>query len=322
MTGRGETEKEKRTIHRTEITTAAPAPFDFAGTVYSHGWAVLEPNRWDPGPSVLTRTERLGPGRIVHVTLAGAGSRERPRVRVGVEHTGKLTGREAGTIRRSVRLMLRLDEDLAPFHDLCRRAGPRWREASAGLGRLLRSPTLFEDAIKTICTTNVQWGGTKGMIRRLVQVLGEPGPLSEPADAGLPAAFPTPEAIAGADGRTLDPVRLGYRAPYIRELSQRVASGELDLEALRDMDASTKELRRILLDIQGVGSYAAATLLMLLGRYDYLAVDSVYRAFVSSRYFGGRSVPDSEAAAIYADWGQWKYLGFWFDLWKGLDEEV
>ncbi|MCL7970965.1 MAG: Fe-S cluster assembly protein HesB [marine benthic group bacterium] len=312
----------KATTHRTEITTAAPVPFDFAGTVYSHGWAVLEPNRWHPDRSVLTRTERLGPGRVVYVTLASAGNSEKPRVRVGVEHGGELTRQEAATIRRSVRVMLRLDEDLRPFHELCRRAGPRWREAAAGLGRLIRSPTVFEDAIKTICTTNVQWSGTKGMIQRLVQVLGEPGPLSAPADAGLPAAFPTPEVIAAADGSTLDQVRLGYRAPYIRELSERVASGDLDLDALREPDASTEEVRRILLDIKGVGSYAAATLLMFLGRYDYLAIDSVYRTFVTSRYFGGHAVSDSEAAGVYADWGRWKYLGFWFDLWKGLDEEV
>ena len=46
----------------TRITSAAPTPFDFAGTVYSNGWAVLYPNRWDGDRHALTRTERLGPG--------------------------------------------------------------------------------------------------------------------------------------------------------------------------------------------------------------------------------------------------------------------
>jgi hypothetical protein len=70
-----------------------------------------------------------------------------------------------------------------------------------------------------------------------------------------------------------------------------------------------------------VGPYAAATMLMLLGRYDHLAIDSVYRAFVAKRYFAGRRPSDREAEAIYAGWGSWKYLGYWFDLWQGQDEQ-
>ena len=314
-----------RGLRRTTITTTAPSPFDFAGTAYSHGWAVLEPNCWDGDRLSLTRTERLGCRRVVHLTITGTGSAGGRPVRADVVHEGELRAEEGAAVRRSIRLMFRLDEDLGPFHDLCRKAGPRWEAAGLGLGRLLRSPTVFEDAVKTICTTNVQWGGTKAMVRGLVRHLGEPGPLSF-ADPGQPErkhpnSFPTPQAIATADGRTLNAVRLGYRSPYVRELAERVAGGNLDLEEFRGLDATTDEIRRALLDIRGVGPYAAATMLMLLGRYDHLAIDSVYRAFVAKRYFAGRRPSDREAEEIYAGWGSWKYLGYWFDLWQGQDEQ-
>jgi 3-methyladenine DNA glycosylase/8-oxoguanine DNA glycosylase len=181
---------------------------------------------------------------------------------------------------------------------------------------------VFEDAVKTICTTNVQWGGTRAMARGLTERLGDAGPLSGDAPGAFPNSFPTPAAIAAADGQALDAARLGYRAPYIRELAERVAGGDLNLEELRTAEVSTEEIRSALLDIKGVGPYAAATLLMLLGRYDHLAIDSVYRAFVSKRYFEGRAPSDREAEQVYADWGPWKYLGYWFDLWRGLDEEI
>jgi len=306
----------------TTITSAAPTPFEFAGTVYSHGWAVLHPNRWDGARQALTRTERLGAGRVVHLEVTGTGREDRQRVRIDVRHEGELRAPERKAVRRSIRRMLRLDEDLGPFHAQCRKAGDRWVAASRGLGRLLCSPSVFEDAVKTICTTNVQWGGTKAMVRGLTRELGEAGPLSGDDSGAFPNSFPTPEVIAAADGRTLEEARLGYRAPYVRELAERVTAGDLDLEELRTRDASTEEIRGELLDIKGVGPYAAATLLMLLGRYDHLAVDSVYRAFVSRRYFEGRLPADGEAKEIYADWGRWKYLGYWFDLWQGLDEEV
>ena len=99
-------------------------------------------------------------------------------------------------------------------------------------------------------------------------------------------------------------------------------TGELDLEALATSDLPTSELRKQLLAIKGVGPYAAATMLMLLGRYDEIGVDTVFRDFVGRKYFDGNKPEDSEALAIYADWGRWKYLAYWFDIWQGLDETL
>lgn len=85
--------------------------------------------------------------------------------------------------------------------------------------------------------------------------------------------------------------------------ARAIAAGELDLAALASPALSTTELRRQLLAIKGVGSYAAATLLMLLGRYDKLPMDSVFREFVSRTCFGGAAVDDVTAAS-YAEWGE------------------
>ncbi|MEZ4614459.1 MAG: hypothetical protein R2867_02940 [Caldilineaceae bacterium] len=61
---------------------------------------------------------------------------------------------------------------------------------------------------------------------------------------------------------------------------------------------------------------------MLLGHYGELPIDSEYRTFVARHYFGrgdsgegdgGRNPTDQELAAVYDDWGQWKYLAYWFD---------
>jgi 3-methyladenine DNA glycosylase/8-oxoguanine DNA glycosylase len=256
---------------------------------------------------------------VVDLTIAGRGSVARPRVAIEVAHRGTLSAGERSAIRSRVRRMFRLDEDLAPFHRLCRRFGGRWRVAERGLGRLLRSPSVFEDAVKTLCTTNVQWGGTRAMVARLVDALGEPGPAS---GGEARNAFPTPEAIAGAADRTLEQARLGYRAPYVRELAERVAAGVVDLEALLDAGLPAEEVRRRLMDLKGFGPYATATMLMLLGRYERVAVDSVYRDFVTRRYFPSREPSADELESVYAEWGEWQYLAYWFDLWQGLEEEL
>ncbi|MFP3897648.1 MAG: DNA-3-methyladenine glycosylase family protein [Anaerolineales bacterium] len=295
--------------HTTDLTITPRAPFDFTLTVHSHGWAGLPPTSWDAEEDVLDRMERLRDGEVVRLSIYDAGSVEAPRVAIAVEHAGALSAEQEAEIEGLVRRILRADEDLRPFYALCRERGHPWREIPAGFGRLLRSPTLFEDTVKTICTTNIQWGGTRRMVQGLVDVLGAP----YPGDRSL-HAFPTAEAVAAASPETLtETVRMGYRGPYVHALAKRVASGELDLEGLYHSDLDTPALREKLLSIRGVGPYAAATLLMLIGHYDYLAVDTAFRQFVQARHFDGQRPTDAEARAIYADWGKWKYLAYWFE---------
>ena len=110
---------------------------------------------------------------------------------------------------------------------------------------------------------------------------------------------------------------MGYRSDFVYELSKSVASGRMELKTLCASSLSTSQLKRNLLSIKGVGSYAAATLLMLVGRFDELPIDSVCRDFVTRRYFRGERPTDPEIRQIYEDWGPWKYLAYWFDLWHG-----
>ena len=301
---------------RTHLFITPLPPFNFDFTAYSHGWVVLAPNAWDGARHAVQRVERLSTGNIVQLDITGAGNVEQPQIAVQVKHTLPLTHVEQHEITAAIGRMFRVDEDLSEFYVQCRARGGRWEKLTGGLGHLLRSPTVFEDVVKTICTTNIQWGGTKRMVEGLVSTYGDPCPGDSAA-----RAFPTPQAIAATPPETFtETVRMGYRAPYVHALAQRVASGELDLQALLNADLPTPDLRKRLLAIKGVGPYAAATLLMLLGRYDELAVDTVFRLFVSKKHFEGERPSDAEARAVYDDWGKWKYLAYWFDIWEGLDE--
>ena len=98
-------------------------------------------------------------------------------------------------------------------------------------------------------------------------------------------------------------------------------TGDLDLEGLPTAGMPTAELKKKILGIKGIGNYAAATLLMLLGRYDTLGVDSVCRDFVKKKYFEGRVPSDTEIHAVYENWGEWRSLAYWFELWEGFTGE-
>jgi 3-methyladenine DNA glycosylase/8-oxoguanine DNA glycosylase len=304
-------------VDTTRLALTPPSPFDYEATAQSHGWVELAPNGWDKEQHAVQRVERLSSGQVVFLRITGAGSIDRPEMAIEIRHAGELPPKVQDELITAVGRMFRLDEDLSAFYAMCKERGEPWAKLTTGLGRVLRSPMLFEDVVKTICTINIQWGGTKGMVRRLVSAFGAP----YPGDPAL-RAFPTAEAVAAASPEAFaEAVRMGFRTPYVHTLAQRVASGELDLEALRDPGFSTPELRKKLMGIKGVGPYAAAPLLMLLGRYDELAVDTAFREFVSRKYFAGHQPGDKEAQAIYADWGPWKYLAFWFDIWQGYADQ-
>lgn len=290
------------------LELAARPPFNFQATVLSHGWRRLAPFSWDE--KRLGRVERLSTGRVVK--LAVGENNELTGVIVDIRAKDALTDGELDEIKDKLSWMLRLEEELTDFYGLCEGEPALSHVVKEGKGRVLRSPTVYEDVVKTICTTNCTWRQTEGMVSRLVERLGEAYPL-EPSLR----AFPTPEAVAEVGEKYLQrEVRLGYRASSIDLLSRQVASGDLDLEGLKHSSLETVELYKRLKSIKGVGQYAAAHILTLLGRYDYLGVDTWARKLVSERFFDGAPVTDKEVQEVFAPWGKWRFLAYWFWDWE------
>jgi N-glycosylase/DNA lyase len=275
----------------------------------SHGWSDLLPFAWDGDAGVLRRTELLGDSVVELEFRQGDGG----AVDLAAVSEEALSDDDRGQLVTRARWMLALDEDLDEFYTMCR-SEPRLAHVPAeGRGRILRSASVFEDAVKCICTTNTTWGQTKGMVRRLVETLGKPSPVANRR------AFPGPLAIAAAGEDVLkDQVRLGYRAPYVHQLARTVADGVLDLESVRVSSQPTPELRKELLQLKGIGPYAAAALLVLVGRYDYIGVDSWARKLVSRQFYDGQPVSDKQIQAVFERFGQWRALAYWFYRWDEL----
>jgi 3-methyladenine DNA glycosylase/8-oxoguanine DNA glycosylase len=293
-----------------ELTLPAQPPFSLPAAVHSHGWWQLPPLVYSEGSGSLRYVSQLDSGQVVELRIGEAPG----GVRVEVETP--LTAAEQAEIASQVRWMLNLDLGLTGFYDLARQEPKLAHVETRAQGRILRSPTLFEDVVKTILTTNTAWSGTKRMVQAVVSEFGAPLP-ADPARH----AFPASEQLAASDEQTLRSVgKLGYRAPYVLTLARAVASGDLDLEALKTIDLPTPELRKRLLALKGVGDYAAANLLMLLGRYDYLPVDSWALKVVSHEWHNGEPVGRAEVEAAFERWGPWRGLAYWFWDWSYGEE--
>jgi N-glycosylase/DNA lyase len=277
-----------------ELVGAGGELVDFWRTVNSHGLNDLLPNRIDSVERTLELTLRPGPQTVLVRSL-------RPGVAV-------IEGRAPRRVADAVRHVLRLDEDLSALYvRLAEDPALSW--AANGAGRWMRSQTVFEDVVKTICTTNCAWSGTVRMVSALVDELGET------SDRGR-RAFPTPDAMAAAPERFYrDVARAGYRSAYLRSLAASVASGAIDLEALAaDRELPDEEVARSLLALPGVGPYAAAHVLMLIGRYSHLVLDSWTRPTYAR--LNGRKASDATIERRFRRYGEYAGLAFWLYLTK------
>ncbi len=220
------------------------------------------------------------------------------------ESDGKLQIETDGDekILPKVKHILRFDEDLSGFYKILKREKRLNWIAETSAGRLIRSPNVFEDLVKTICTTNCSWSLTKIMVKNLVEKLGN-------------HAFPTAEQMANvSEDFYRTEIRAGYRSGYFVELAEKVAGGKLNPEAWLTSDLPTNELKKEMKKIKGVGDYAAENLLKLVGRYDGLALDSYLRSEFYKRHNNQTACDDKQIRQFYEKFGAWQGLAIWCDL--------
>jgi 3-methyladenine DNA glycosylase/8-oxoguanine DNA glycosylase len=288
------------------VVGAGGEPVDLWRTIVSHGVASLPPAEVDEEARTMAITLPIeGGARTVHISEGSAGAAQ-------LEIRGRTGPRQAERLTEAVRHVLRLDEDLSEFYALAAQDQElSW--VAAGAGRMVRSATVFEEVVKTVCTTNCTWSATERMVGALVAHLGVKAP-GAPEEGPSGRAFPTPAAMAEAPETWYrDVARAGYRGAYLRTLAADVASGELDLEELNADDLSDDEVERRLLALPGVGPYAAAHVMTLIGRYSRLILDSWTRPKYA-KLNGDEAASDSEIIARFAPYDRYAGLAFWLYL--------
>jgi len=231
---------------------------------------------------------------VIGVTLRDDGGK------VVAETASRLGQRDAARVSETVARMMRLGDDLAPFYAKVA-ADDALRWAAAGAGRMLASPTVFEDVVKTICTTNCSWSATTRMTEALVALGG--------------GAFPEPDVLASTPDRWYRGVaRMGYRGPYVKAIANDVVSGRLDLESLFVRDGrSDEDVEATLLALPGIGPYAAAHVMQMLGRHRHLVLDSWTRPKYL-RLTRKRRAADRSIRHAFSRYGEHAGLAFWLFL--------
>lgn len=152
--------------------------------------------------------------------------------------------------------LCRLEDDLStirtesPTDQLIRNAF----DAFAGL-RLVRDPP-FGCLISFICSAQMQVPRIHRMISRLTETYGTPVTVQRHTYR----AFPEPSVLADASESELRELSLGYRAPYVKETADQIASG--DAHPVEAMNLAYEPAREYLQQFVGVGNKVADCVLL------------------------------------------------------------
>ena len=208
------------------------------------------------------------------------------------------------SLRERVRWQFHLDAPLQGFYNRARKH-PVFRHLLKNLSGVkpLRPSTLFEMAVIAISEQQLSYLVAVKMRSRLVDDLGK-----KMAFEGKEyRAFPTPQTLAECTVNDLRALSFSTRkAEYIIELSQKVAAGDFDIEALQDRP--NEEIMDALISLRGFGRWSAEYFLARgLGRSEVVAGDDLGVQTLVGKYLGpGHRVTEKECRKIMKEWGPYK----------------
>lgn len=134
--------------------------FNLEEAICNHGFFMMSPNSWIPSTKSLQRPLRLSDStKSINVSISVSANDDEQNCLIAHalddddnEVVSKLTAADRQVIRKQITRMLRLTErdekDVRDFQNIHQQAKQK------GFGRLFRSPSLFEDIIKSILLCN------------------------------------------------------------------------------------------------------------------------------------------------------------------------
>ncbi|CAM9701062.1 unnamed protein product [Ascophyllum nodosum] len=296
------------------VMVHVPSNFSFSQAACSYGYYLVPPNRWEPSKDVndrdggtffrplrfgerLANTAKCSISQVA-VPAAEEGGEKTAALRVDV--AAQLTDPDMEDIVQQVTRMFQTTMDLQPWFRLSAEAEQR------GYGRLFRSPTIFEDMVKSITGCNMKFQGTIRMNKLLCEKFGRNG------------AFPTPHDLEGVQAEDLkDNAKVGYRADRILRLAKSFRDGTVDPKWLGAGERTRDEVFKFVKNLYGFGDYAAGNVTMLLGFYEEVPLDSeTVRHFKDFYGVTTKNVKEvaPKARQQYAPYAPYQFLQYWYEM--------
>lgn len=280
---------------------SCPNWYDLYIACHTHGWVNLAPFSWDEEQRSLEFSLLIDSQAVdvlihqVKRVISALICAEKKFDSISLKRLDAVLARILG-----------LKEDTAELFDIARRIGRLYPELmKKGAGRLLRGATLWEDAAKTLFTTNCSWALTQKMCEKICS-----SEFTIPSPSGR-YPFPHSTSLAEESPDSLKrKMPIGYRAEYLKLLSTAFTQNSM-LTMLEVNSLPYDSAYKIVGELKGFGRYASSHLLILAGYYERIPVDSEVLNYIK------KNISAREAERYvdrrYARWGRYRWWGFKFE---------
>jgi len=285
----------KKTVLK--IQFRKPHFYNLHTVCHTHGWKNLTPFSWDDDSSSINFAVRVD-----NQSIDISARQKSNKIDVSVTSHSRLNSEKLNTIKEIIRRSLNFDSDISGLYQKAKEIGKSYEKLIRnGAGRLLRSPTLWEDAAKTLFTTNCSWSLTEKIC---VTICSEKFIPAAPSGA---FPFPPPDVInrySNGDLKKLIPV--GYRNRYLKSLAE-VFSEDPGLQHIESEEMDYFTAKKIASQLKGFGPYASSHILLLSGYFHDVPIDTVVVSYLK-RVHRARK-PSSFIDRHYRRWGEYKWWG-------------
>lgn len=159
-----------------------------------------------------------------------------------------------------------------------------YMKAASDFGAGIR--ILNQDRWETLCSFIISQCNNIPRIKKIVETMSRLFGDEVYLNGERFYTFPPAQRIAELEIRDLEPLRSGYRAPYILNAARMVADGSLNLEELSGADIG--EARRVLKALPGIGDKVANCVILFSLRIpEAFPIDVWMKKAISEHYPNG-----------------------------------
>lgn len=313
---------ETKTLkNKKEFFISPSSPFHFDGTFHKPSHYPDKLDDWEPGK--YWQTIRIGK-RLFGLKIENKGETQKPKIKVSVFYDNNISKSELEKIKQEIIWRFDLNTDLKEFNKLAKRDKRFYPIFKKWLGmRNSSAHNLYELLIIAVLLQNAIVRRTVQMMNALLDNYGSKLNF----DGKEIFAIWLPENLKNISEQNLRDLKIGYRAKFIKRLSQDFAEGKIDEQKLRLLDQESA--KEELIKLYGVGPETARILLFeVCHQYNTFDHIAPWQQKIYSQLFYKKPLVSAEIIQddIKKQYGKYSMLAvhyIWEDIfWKRKNEKI
>jgi len=296
-------------------------PYNFDTTVHKPSHFPSSDNEWEKGKYWITMLWR---GKFLGLKLKNKGTMVKPKIELTVYSKKTLSEEFRQSLIPEIEWRFNLKSDISGFDKKLKKdkiLNPllkKWRGMKP-----VAANSFYETLVVYIILQNATVRRTHQMLENLFNKLGKKVKF----DDKILSTFWEPRAIAKTPEQTLRDLKLGYRAKFLKRISEQFAKGEIDEFKMRRMPK--EEVKKEALKLYGIGP-ASVEYLLFEDFYHCDALETIppwEQKIMSKLLFNKKLVSTNKILNFfrkrYKGWEKLAFHYIWEDIfWKRKTQHI